>query len=99
MLQVQIFLDADDMHGGRPLYEHILRHLMHHGITGGTLFKGAMGFGAQHHLHAPERIGALDERPMMITFIDERPKVSALLPHLKELLTDGLIVTHEVERW
>ncbi|MDB5036268.1 MAG: hypothetical protein JWQ98_3509 [Chlorobi bacterium] len=99
MLQVQIFLDEDDTHDGKPMHEYLLRYLMHHDIRGATLFRATMGFGSQHHLHAPERLGALDERPLMITFVDEPFKVRPILPHFRELLTDGIIITHGVERW
>lgn len=99
MLQAQIFLDEDDQYEGRPLHEYILRYLMHHKIGGATLFRGYMGFGSQHHLHAPGRIGALDDQPLMITFIDEEQKVREVLPHLKTTLRDGMIVTMQVEKW
>jgi PII-like signaling protein len=99
MLQAQIFLDEDDRFEEHPLYEYILRYLMHHGIVGATLFRGTMGFGSQHHLNVPGRLGALDDRPLMITFIDDEDRVRSVLPHLASALRDGMIVTAEVHRW
>ncbi len=99
MLQAQIFLDEEDRHEDRPLHEYILRYLMHHRIRGATLFRGMMGFGAQHHLHAPGRLGALDDRPLMITFIDLEERVIPALEHLRSTMRDGLIVTSRVDVW
>ncbi len=98
MLEVQIFLDEEDRHNGQPMHEHILRFLMHHKISGATMIKGAMGFGSHHHLHEPTRIGATDALPIVIVFVDEEQKAVAVLPHLKEIVAEGLIVVHRVER-
>jgi PII-like signaling protein len=41
---------------------------------------------------------AVDERPVMVIFIDEEAKVNAVLPELKKILREGLIVAKKVER-
>jgi PII-like signaling protein len=98
MLQVQLFLDEEDSFQDHPSSEHILRYLLHHKIMGATMFRGHMGFGARRHLNAPRRIAASDANPVMILFIDEEEKVLQVLPHLREVLGDGLIVSQKVER-
>ncbi|HUN65040.1 MAG TPA: DUF190 domain-containing protein [Bacteroidota bacterium] len=98
MLEVKLFIDADDLHESTPLYEHIMRYLMHHEIYGATLFTGSMGFGSHHHLHEPKRIAASDPVPVLIIFIDEEEKVRRVIPHLKEVMPGGLITAHRVER-
>ncbi len=80
------------------MHEHILRFLMHHKVSGATLIKGTMGFGSHHHLHEPSRLGATDALPLVIVFVEEEHKVAAVLPHLKEIVSEGLIVAHRVER-
>ena len=98
MLQVQLFLDEEDSFQDHPSSEHILRYLLHHKIMGATMFRGHMGFGARRHLNAPRRIAASDANPVVILFIDEEEKVHEVLPHLREVLRDGLIVGQKVER-
>lgn len=98
MLEVQIFLDEEDQYHGKPMHEHILRFLMHHRISGATMFKGAMGFGSHHHLQAPTKLGASDALPIVIFFVDDDDRVEVLLPQLKEIVSEGLIVAHRVER-
>jgi uncharacterized protein len=97
MLEVRVFLDEDDLHEGKRTYEHIMRYLMHHGISGATMFSAVGGFGHRHHLNFPRRIGATDEGPIMILFIDEETKVRSVIPHLKEVVREGLIVMNQVE--
>jgi PII-like signaling protein len=98
MLEVSIFLDEDDLYQGRRMDEHIVRYLMHHNIMGATVFSAAGGYGQKHHLNLPKRIAATDEGPLMIVFIDEDTKVAAVLPHIKEVVRGGLVITKHVDR-
>lgn len=98
MTEVKIFFDDEDMHQGMGMDEYIMRYLLHHHVHGATMFRGTMGFGSHHHLHTPGRIGGTDAVPVMILFIDEDDIVRRVLPHLKEVVAEGLITTHEVRR-
>ena len=40
----------------------------------------------------------MDEGPIMIPFVDEEEKVRGVLPHIKEVIKDGLIVMKKAER-
>lgn len=42
MLEVTIFLDEDDMVKDESLYQYIMKYLLHHHITGASVF-AAMG--------------------------------------------------------
>jgi PII-like signaling protein len=57
-----------------------------------------MGYGQKHHLHHTKGIGTVDEGPIMILFVDDEEKVRGVLPHIKEVIKDGLIVAKRVER-
>ncbi len=98
MLEVTMFLDEDDLYQGKPMHEYIMRYLMYHKIIGASLFGALMGYGSKHHLHHPKGLGGMDEEPIMIIFIDEEEKVRPVLPHLKEVVKEGLIVVKKVER-
>ena len=97
MVEVSVFLDEDDLYEGKPMFEYIIRYLMHHNILGATVFSAAGGFGKKRHFHSPRRMGNVDESPMMLVFIDEEEKVNTVLPHLKEVVKEGLIVKKKVE--
>ncbi len=98
MIEVSVFLDEDDVHLDTPLHEYIMRYLLHHHIRGATVFQGMAGFGRKHHLHHPKTLASFDERPLMIVFIDEEHAVQAVLPHIRDVVREGLIVTKRVDK-
>ncbi len=97
LLEVKVFLDQDDMHDGTPLYEHIMHMLMRHHIAGASIFTAFGGYGHEGHLNFPRRLGASDQAPLMILFIDREEKVREVLPHVRQALHDGLIVSTPVD--
>ena len=70
---------------------------MHHKIKGATIFSGMMGYGHKHHLHKPGKLGAGDERPLMLVCIDTDEAINVVLPHIKEIVKEGFIVLKEVK--
>lgn len=98
MVEIKFFLDENDLYQDKPKHEYIMRYLMHHSIMGASVFSAIIGYGHKHHLHHPQNLGNVDENPIMIMFIDEEEKVEQVLPHLKEVLNQGLIVKTKVEQ-
>lgn len=96
MLQAQIFIDKDELHGAEPLYEYLFRFLLKHKVNGATAFRGQVGFGPSQHLKRPDSFFSFDEPPMMITFIDQNEKVKSVIEQLRKEVKGGLIITHEV---
>jgi PII-like signaling protein len=96
MVQAQIFIDKDELHGGEPLYEYLFRFLIKHKVKGATAFRGQIGFGPNQHLKRPDGLFSFDEPPMMITFIDQREKVTSVIEQLRKEVKGGFIITHEV---
>jgi len=97
MVEVQLFFDEDDRYENVVMYEHIMRYLMHHNIHGATMFAALGGFGAKRHLHFPRKIGNADEGPVMLMFVDTEENVDKVLPHLRQVLKEGLIIKKTVE--
>lgn len=98
MLEARVFFDEDDAYHGKPVHEYLLHFLMQQGIAGATVFAAFMGYGEKHHVHKPRRLVGSDEGPLMLIFIDDEAKVRAVLPHVKEVVGDGLIVLAQLER-
>lgn len=98
MLQAQIFIDKDDMKNDKPLYRFILNFLIEHEVRGATVFEGFAGFGSNHYVQRPG-LFSFDETPIVITFIDDEPKVNDVLTKLLEETSKGFICTHPVSVW
>ncbi len=99
MLEVKVFLVADAVHKGRPLYEYVLQYLMEQGISGASVFSAHMGFGPRHQLNQPQRFGSAGhEAPMLLLFVDDEAKVRAVLPHVKEVVGADHVVATRAER-
>jgi uncharacterized protein len=94
--KVTIHLNEDTTARHDFLYREIFELLKERGVAGATLIRPAAGFGAHHRTHSTE--GGLSEKehlPVRIEFIETKEAADALLPSLCELITDGLIESHE----
>jgi PII-like signaling protein len=92
-----IFVDETDTAGELPLYEFIVRRLVQLGAKGATVHIGAMGFGAHHRVHRSRLFGISDDRPVTITVVDSEEKLRALLPEIRPLVREGLMILTDVE--
>ena len=96
-LALTIYINETDMSGDQPLYDVIIRRLLHLEIAGATAVHGVMGYGRHHKLHRRHLMGVTDDRPLVITAVDEAERIRAILPEMKRLVKEGLITVHEVE--
>jgi PII-like signaling protein len=90
--KVTIHLNEDTSSGSDFLSREILSLLLKRGVAGANLLRPEAGFGSHHRMHTHE--GGSDtaqHMPLRIEFIDTEQNISALLPLLQELVTDGLI--------
>jgi len=99
MVQAQIFIDKDELHAERKLYEFIMEFLLSKKVAGATAFEGLIGFGPNHQMQRPGRLFSFDEPPMMIVFIDEDEKAKQVIHELRKEFQGGLIITGQVEVW
>lgn len=90
--KITIHFNEDTSSRRDYLSQEVLDLLLKRGVAGATLFRPEAGFGSHHRIHAQESgIDADRHMPLRIEFIDTEQNVSALLPSLRELVTDGLI--------
>lgn len=97
MLQAQIFIDKDELFNTQPLFEYIMQFLLLNHVKGATAFKGVMGFGEKRQVQRPDNWFSFDEPPMMITFIDDEPKVRDVLKKFRASYSGGFIITNHVD--
>ena len=96
-LQLTIYVNEADRSGDHPLYQVLVRRMLQLKIAGATVQRGVMGFGKHGSVHHSRLFGVSDDRPIVITAVDDPARLRAALPELKAMVTEGLLTLHEVE--
>ena len=94
---LQIYVDDTDLWHAQPLYEAIVRRLRQAGLTGATVQHGTMGFGAHMKVHHKRLFGISDDKPVIITVVDEEARLRSIVPEIRGMVKEGLMVLLDVE--
>ncbi len=94
---LRVFLGETDKWQGRPLYEAIVMKARALHMAGATVLRGPMGFGARSRLHTAKILRLSEDLPMVIEIVDSKEKIDALLPHIDEMVEDGLVTLERVQ--
>ena len=93
---LRVFIGEQDKWHGVPLYEAIVNLARKEQLAGATVLKGCMGFGCKSHMHTAKILRLSEDLPMIIEIVDSEEKIMAFLPHLDEMVTEGLITLEKV---
>ena len=96
-LLLTIYVDETDTEGDLPLYEAIVRRLLRHEIAGATVHRGIMGFGAHGRLHRKRLFGVSDDRPIVISAVDNAEKIRGVAKTIQRMVREGLVTIQPVE--
>ncbi len=94
---LRVFLGENDKWHGRPLYEAIVMKARELHLAGATVLRGPMGFGAGSRLHTAKILRLSEDLPMVIEIVDSKEKIDELLPHIDEMVEDGLVTLERVQ--
>jgi uncharacterized protein len=92
-----IYLDETDKYRTVPAYEAVVRKLLQLDIAGATVLAGIMGFGSHHQMHRKHLLGVPDDRPVVITAIDEEEKLRNAVPQIRPMIPEALMIFMEIE--
>jgi len=93
---LRIFIGEQDKWKGVPLYEAIVLLARKEGLAGATVLKGCMGFGCKSHMHTAKILRLSEDLPIIIEIVDGEEKIENFLPHLDEMVKEGLITVEKV---
>jgi len=93
---LRIFIGESDKWQHQALYEAIVLKARELGLAGATVLRGAMGFGANSHLHTAKILRLSMDLPLIIEIVDSEEKINLLLPHLDEMVLEGLVTLEDV---
>ena len=94
---LRIYIGESDRWHHTPLYEAIVLKARELGLAGATVLRGPMGFGANSHLHTAKILRLSTDLPIVIEMVDVEGKINLLLPHLDEMVLEGLVTLEDVE--
>ena len=93
---LRVFLGESDQWHGKPLYEAIVLKARELHLAGATVLRGPMGFGANSRLHTTKILRLSEDLPMVIEIVDSREKIDELMPHIDEMVQEGLVTLENV---
>jgi uncharacterized protein len=95
---LRIYFGEDDKWEGKPLYRAVVEKCRELDLAGATVFRGTEGYGASTLIRKPHHLLSFShDAPIMVSVIDSEEKIQKLIPHLDQMVADGLIAISEVE--
>jgi PII-like signaling protein len=95
--QVRIYIGDSDLWHGKPLYAAIVQRAHDLGLAGATVLHGLEGFGATTRIHTARILRLTQDLPIVIDIIDKEERITAFLPVLGEMVTEGLVTLQDIE--
>jgi len=92
-----IFVNEGDQLYNRPLYQVIVERLHQLDVSGATAQAGIMGFGHHMRMHHKGLFGITDDRPVTIMAIDDERRLGTVLPEIRGMVREGLVVLIDAE--
>lgn len=96
--RLRVYISSTDKFEHKPLYEVIVYAARSNGISGATVFRGIMGYGASSEIYSDKLWEISEKVPLVVEIIDEPQKIDSFIMTIKpvfENLGKGYIVTVE----
>ena len=94
---MRIYLGEADRWHDEPLYDAIVKQLRLMDISGATVYRGILGYGAKGHTHKERFLHTSRDLPIMISVVDTEGKLAQAAEVVERMLEDGLIVLSDVD--
>jgi hypothetical protein len=95
-VQVTIYLNEADQWRHRPLHMEILNYLRQENVYAAISFHAVGGFLGRQRVKTAHMVEAGGKLPLVIFFVDTDEHVTRVLPTLKEMAANRLIVRENV---
>jgi len=93
---LRIFIGESDKFGRRLLYKAIVEETQKQGLSGATVLRGIMGFGADKQLRTAKLLRLSEDLPVVIEIVDTPERIASLLPTLDTMIPKGLVTLETI---
>ena len=96
--RLRIYISSTDKFEHSPLYEVLVYAAKRNGISGVTVIKGIMGYGASSEIYSTKLWELTEKVPLIVEIIDDSSKIEAFFESVKpyfEKSGKGHLVTVE----
>jgi PII-like signaling protein len=98
---LRIFIGESDKAGHQPLYEAIVFEAKKQSLSGATVTRGIMGFGANSKVHTTKLFEISADLPLVIEIVDTEEKIREFTKTVEQLFeqtkSGGLITLEKAE--
>jgi PII-like signaling protein len=94
---LRVFIGEADKWHDEPLYDAIVKKLRMLDISGATVYRGILGYGAKGHEHKKSFFHVSRDLPIMVSVIDSAEKIATAVEAVEAMVGDGLIVISDAE--
>jgi PII-like signaling protein len=95
-VQISIYLNEADEWHRRPLHIQMLNYLREENVAGATVIHAVAGFTGRSRVQSSSLVDVGGKLPLIVTFIDTDEHVTRVMPKLREMAANRLIVREEV---
>lgn len=98
---LRIFIGESDKYGHQSLYEAIVFEAKKQGLSGATVTRGIMGFGANSKVHTTKLFEISSDLPLVVEIVDTEEKIREFTKTVEQLFeqtkSGGLITIEKAE--
>ena len=95
--KVTVYIGESDRWGRKPLHTAILAMLKEEDCAGATVTRAISGFGAASRIHTASIVDLSADLPLVIEWVDNPARINRVMPRLREMVAEGLIIIQDVE--
>ena len=93
---LKIYISEDSKYKGHSLYHALVIKFGEMGIAGVTVTRGIEGFGREKRLRSTRIIDISEKLPVIVEVIDTEENIERVLPIVKEMVNEGLVILTDV---
>ena len=86
---LRIFLGESDKYHQRPLYETIVFEAKKQALSGATVTRGIMGFGANSKVHSAKLFDISTDLPVVVEIVDTDDKINHFINTVEQLFEES----------